>query len=199
MDHDSSATEKSYQDALDNLKKSNKLFSEAQSEVRRDRNTFFEKLTLLQGGAIVISLTLLNLIAAKRVIGVRWSLHIAWGLLLIGLFASIFRNLLNQHYLYSQHFEWWTRDKEKTKRAESELLLRPGQPVIDEKGVVFTQEELGDQLTKEISFWTKTRSDASKKTERAWDWQVVLEHTSLYAFSFGMILLVFFAVANTSD
>ena len=121
------------QEASKAAAKSGEKFDEVQREVRRDRAAFFEKFALLNGGALVLGVSLLSYISghASSVMHFVLTLHAAWGLLLVGLLAAIFRNLLHQHYLYDTAFSWYARDIAQLKRAEARLVAEGNVLLVD--------------------------------------------------------------------
>lgn len=93
------------------LNRRRKRASEASLKVAEDRNTFFDRLAVLNAGALTLSVTLLGTSAQQHPHKLLL-LYMAWASLLVALLACLVRNFSHQGYVFSDAT---------SKRAESGL------------------------------------------------------------------------------
>jgi hypothetical protein len=115
----------SHGEAQEAAKKSASAFGRVQHEIARDRTSFFEKLGLLNGGALILSISTLTYLSGKgnglQLKPVLWA---TWFSFVLALIACTFRNAFYQRYFYDQHFSWYARDIAALKKAEASVVTK---------------------------------------------------------------------------
>lgn len=182
--------------------KTGKKFDDVQYEVIREGARFYERLTLLSGGALVLSVSFLGYLSSRQGTPVEHIqvLYTSWGMLLAALLASIFRNLYHQYYLLHATFAMWARDVETLKEIEVETVRGSKVLIADVNRKPFSADEVekfaGDLETKR-AFWGQAKDKSEKGAESYTRVYKFCEYVSQLGFFFGLLLMVFFAVANT--
>jgi hypothetical protein len=178
------------------------LFEAIQQETIRDRARYFEKLALLNGGALALSVSVLGYFVTRPAPRVHCviALHTAWGLLLVGLLASVFRNLYHQNYRFYRSASWWAEAVAGLKSAEAEFVKSRVDILVDQSRHVLTSSE-GEQFLVHISGKANAYSNRKDETGRkAAEYERLFrlcELSSHVAFVLGLVLMAFFVVANT--
>jgi hypothetical protein len=178
--------------------KSGRRFDELQKRITQDRAAFFEKFALLNGGALALSVSILTYVSARHPGAIRFSLvlHVSWGLLLVGLLSSVFRNIVHQHYILHQGFSWYARDIAKLKQAEVRLLRAEPVRLVDDNYETADPIEYAKEIEQNHQTWEKHSTDSSKKARTYENLFIGLEFAAQTGFCLGLIAMVFFAVAN---
>ncbi len=195
----SALKEMARREASDKESRARSKFDQTQWEVAREGARFFEKLSLLSGSAIVLSVTFLGYISSRpnALVHRIGFLYSAWGALLIVLLACTYRNFFHQKYLYFTTFATWAKKAAALKQTELEVI-KIGWPVIDEvDGTPVPQNQVEADLENKKTSWNSAQSKAETHatgSERAFSICEKLVHAGLIV---GLLLLVFFAVANT--
>jgi hypothetical protein len=168
--------------------------SETSKQIVVRREAFFDRLALLNAGALTFSVTLLGSLAAKNPHG-KHLLFAAWFLLLIAVGACLLRNLSHQHYQLADAL---------TKMAESEVAyIDIDHEIVSTKNIMYSDSTEAFDRQREITLnranrevWKKSLDDQQRKS--SWHWYIV--HGSEWMAGISMILgfalLVIFAVRN---
>lgn len=192
-----------HQEASQQAAKTGDKFDRIQFEVMREGARFFERLALLNGGALVLSVSFLGYLSARPQANVAniFILYVAWGFLMAGLLASTFRNLYQQSYVYFATVAPWAEAGAKLKEVELKVLQdADGRSIlVDSAHKPLSSEEQTkflEMLGKKRDSWTKLRDKAEGRAasyERAF---VALDLIAQIGFVVGLLLMVSFAVAN---
>ncbi|HXA78708.1 MAG TPA: hypothetical protein VNV41_16355 [Candidatus Acidoferrales bacterium] len=166
-----------------------------------ERSQSFEKLALLNGGAIVLSVTFIGYFLSDHgEIKWRYLLHGAWVLLLLSLLACLMRNFFYQNYVYYSRVSPYVRKLAEQADMEVRVAIDPSAPMLSEDDSVMTpkeREEYAAQLrTKAKNRHTEAESAGKRgrRAERIWR---PCEPVALVALFLGLTMLVWFAVLNT--
>ena len=190
--------QQAHQKAAEKAAKAGERFDRVQDEVHREQRHFFQQLVLLNGGALVLSVTFFGYVSqgSTPVLGI-WSLRASWVLLLAGLLASLYRTWHHQSYLYFTAFVEWAEHMEKLRDVEIKLAKGDTTNLVDLKKQKLSPEDVADALGKDKESWARGRERSEKRTKfHEWIW-TVLEHTANYGLIFGLVFLLLFAVANS--
>lgn len=177
------------------LNRRRKTASETSKEIVARREAFFDRLALLNTGALTFSVTLLGSLAAKNPHG-KHLLFAAWLLLLLAAGACLLRNLLHQHYQLADVM---------TNMAESEIAYADiGHEIMSKRYITaYSDSTEPYDRQKEIALnrsnrdvWSKSLDAEQNKSK--WYWRIVQgsEWTAGIAMILGFALLVIFAVRN---
>lgn len=182
--------------------KTGQKFDEVQYEVIREGARFFERLALLNGGALVLSVSFLGFLSSRQGTSMEHIevLYTSWGMLLAALLASTFRNLYHQAYLYHATFSMWARDAETLKEIEVETVGGSNALIVDANRKPLLADALQrfrGRLETNKAFWTQAKGKSEKDAESYTRVYKFCEYVSQIGFFFGLLLMVFFAVANT--
>jgi hypothetical protein len=167
-----------------------------------ERSQFFEKLALMNGGAIVLSVTFLGyFLSNQHVLRWRHLLHVAWALLLLSLLACLLRNLFYQNYVFYARVSPYVRKLAEQSELEAQVALDPTAVLLaDSEDALMTTEEREQFAThlRKKGNQQQTEAEAairkSKRAERIWR---ACEPVALSALFLGVALLVLFATLNT--
>ncbi len=185
-----------HRDELRKLQNRKERLSEAMRDVDTRRDAFFDRLALLNAGALTFSATLLSNLANRQHTSEKWIVHLAWGLMLIALGSCLVRNVSHQHYRIAELA---------TRRAESEIAVtETDSEVIQNRPVVYSDSTEAFDRDRELEL---NKSNAQTwRTEQATQrvladtyWRVLRasEWTAAVAMFGGFLLMVVFAVLNT--
>ncbi len=177
------------------LNRRRKAASETSKEIVVRREAFFDRLALLNTGALTFSVTLLGSLAAKNPHG-KYLLFAAWLLLLLAVGACLMRNLSHQHYQLADAM---------TEMAESEIAyIDAAHALMTERNIAaYSDSTEPYDKPKEIALnrsnrdvWSKSLDEQQRKS--TWHWRIVhgSEWTAGIAMILGLALLVIFAIRN---
>jgi hypothetical protein len=163
-------------------------------EIVARREAFFDKLALLNAGALTFSATLLGKLGATTP-HCPIFLQIAWGLLLIAIGACLIRNLTHQHYQMADTL---------TNMAESEVAyIDVDHEVVSTRNVQYSDSSEPFDKDREISLnrsnrevWKKTLDKERSKAEQHWRIVISSEWTAAISMFLGFLFLVVFATYN---
>jgi hypothetical protein len=170
--------------------------SETSETIIQERNAFFDRLALLNAGALTFSVTLFASLSVKNPKGLL-ILHSAWICLLIALAACLIRNLSHQHYrtwhagasmakaevAYSDaHYETISSGKIVGYSDSSEPYDRQGEIRRNRENRAIWEQHLAQ---------SETRSDRNWKLVRITEWLAAISMTA------GLLFLIIFATVNT--
>ncbi len=179
------------------LNRRRRTASEVSIKIAADRSAFFDKLAVLNAGALTFSVTLLGR-SVQSDPHKMLLLYAAWVSLLIALGACLIRNFSHQGY------QFWDAA---SKRAESEIAyIDVDTEIVSTKSIVYAdsaepfdkERELRiDKENREV--WQKELARLQSKVERHWRLVVATEWIAGIAMFVGFLLLIVFAVhANSS-
>ena len=174
-------------------------FDEVQFEVARDGVKFFDRLGLLCAGAVVLSVTFLGYITSRHQQPVIYmnTLYAVWGFLLVGLLAAQYRNFYHLRDTYYTMFSAWAKKIVELKDSEI-TVVQTGWPVVDAgEGTPLPTGSVVADLEKEKISWTQAKDKAEKSAHVSERVFRICEYTAHGGLVLGLILMVFFAVANT--
>jgi len=175
-------------------------FEEIQLKSASERNQFFEKLALLDGGAIVVSVTFLGYLLPKQdAIRWRYILHGSWLLLLLSLLACLLRIFFYQNYAYYSHAEPYLRRWAEKSEVEAQLGKEPNQLFVS-GGAALSEAERTTWAELKLAQAENLRKEADKSTRRAQINKRVwrpCEYIALVALCLGLVMLVVFALKNS--
>jgi hypothetical protein len=162
-------------------------------EIITRRETFFDKLALLNAGALTFSATLLTKLGAT--LHYPFFLQIAWGSLLIAIGACLIRNLTHQHYQMADTFG---------DMAESEIAyIDIDHEVVTTRNVIYSDSSEPFDKLRELSLnrsnrekWKKTLDRERSKAERHWRILRGAEWAAAISMFVGFLFLVAFATCN---
>lgn len=175
---------------------------EFQNKASTERNQFFDKLALLDGGAIVLSVTFIGYLIPKQgTITGRWALYPGWCLLLVSLLLSLLRNFFYQNYHFYARVSPYIRKRSEKIDAEMQVVADPAQVFLAEDGkrILTAKErlEFAEQLKSKAQGY---RSEAERVNRRGkiaeYIWRPC-EPSALITFFLGLTFLVWFAILNT--
>lgn len=166
-----------------------------------ERSQFFEKLSLLNGGAIVLSVTFLGYFLSDHgTIKWRHLLHGAWMLLLLSLLACLLRNFFYQNYVYYARVSPYVRNLGEQADMEARVAVDLNTPMLSENDSLMTpkeREEYAAQLKTKAQLRHGEAAAAVAKGSRAERIWRPCEPVALVALFLGLTMLVWFAVLNT--
>ena len=190
--------QQAHQKAAEEATKAGERFERIQDEVAREQGRFFQQLVLLNGGALVLSVTFFGYVSQRptSVLGI-WSLHASWVFLLAGLLASLYRTWHQQSYRYFTAFATWAEHIEKLRDIEVTVVKGDTVIVVDSRKQKLSPGNVADLLSRNKEWWTRGK-DTSEKRTKFHEWTVrVLQRTANYGLIFGLVFLLLFAVANS--
>jgi hypothetical protein len=181
--------------AAEKLNRRRLATSETSKKIAEDRNSFFDRLAILNAGALTFSVTLLGHFAPLHP-SRTFILHTAWALLVIALGACLLRNLVHQYYRASDVVAL---------RAEAEIaFIDVDTEVISTRAVVYSDSAEPFDKERELSLnranreiWKKHYNEELLRSEQHWGIVQSAEWVAAVSMFFGFLLLVLFAVLNT--
>ncbi len=187
-----------HQKAYEEAAKAGEEFERVRDELFREQRHFFQQLVLLNGGALVLSVTFLGYVSQRptSVLGI-WSLRASWVLLLAGLLASLYRTWHHQSYRGFTAYITWVECVEKLSDAEITFVKDGTTNLVDPKKQKLSPEDVVDDLGKDKESWARERERCEKRKKFHELTGKVLEHTANYGLIFGLYFLLLFAVANS--
>jgi uncharacterized protein (DUF486 family) len=193
-----SSEERDFYQASDESKRAAERFDARQFEVIREAARYYERIALLNGGALVLSVTFLGYLSSRQVPRIAWIivLHFAWGFLLLGLLAAIFRNRIHSGYTYYSAFCQMADRVIGLNTAEIQLLESGNVQFVDAQLRAASTNEIAKDLEKKRETWNRSRENAERKRKISERVFRVLEFGAEGCLVVGLILLIFFAVRN---
>ena len=171
-----------------------KRFQEISSEVAAERSRYFERLALLNGGALTLSVTLINtFLTSHAVTLLRWVLTVSWGFLLAGMLCAVLRNFFHTSHKYYYHFGRMA--KAESELSEEEVDFYSGGQVF-KNGVEMNREELLDTAKTNTTAWNKQWLDADRNEKSSSRLFTTLEVCAQTSFFLGLIMLIVFSIMN---
>src|SRR3989442_718121 len=178
--------------------KSAARLEQVQVEVVRQRASYFERVGLLCGGAIVLSITFVGYILSRPSPIPIWTglLYGAWAVLLLGLLAAMLRNHQHQGYFYYTGVLPLLRARVQIYELEIEIVEKTDQVFVNPD-----QTPMSDMERKEFAGTLRARNTelsgqrikaerGERRTEFLWK---SAEYVSQACFVIGLMLLALFA------
>jgi hypothetical protein len=167
-----------------------------QWRVAEARTKFFERLSLLSAGAVVLSVSLLATMLGKTAIHSVATLFTAWFGFVVALVAALFRELPYQTYVTATYQEHYLRELI-NKKCNLIRVASAGATVISEPQENGTVRKVKPtDLSSEIDELKGTREMLAKRSERSHRRFYALEWVSNISFMLGVVLLAIFAAIN---
>jgi hypothetical protein len=188
--------------AREKLNRRRKRASEVSEQVNEHRSAFFDKLAILNAGALTFSVTLLNPTSplAPSHTPLLFILYAAWMALLFALSACLVRNIAHQNYHYYDAM---------MDNAESEIaFLEVDREIILEKsrtvGIVYSDSPEPYNLERELEVrrksrdgWTTSLQKSRLKVDRSVRVFRTAEWVAGISMPLGFLALIAFAVLKT--
>jgi hypothetical protein len=164
--------------------------------VAEQRSRFFERLALVSGGSVVLSVTLLTTILGKTPIHAAAILLMGWFSFIVALISALFRDLPYQRYTlvtymknYLEELQLKKQDLLRHRQAGVRVLSEPQE---DGSFRNVSAEELQAEI-EDLRVHIKERASEATGAERRFR---ALERVSKVAFCAGVLLLAGFAAVN---
>jgi hypothetical protein len=188
--------------AAEKLNRRRKRASEVSEQVYEQRSAYFDRLAILNAGALTFSVTLLNPTSplAPSHTRVLFILYGAWMALLAALSACLLRNIAHQNYYFFDAA---------TDRMETEIdFLEIDREVIREKsrtvGIVYADSPEPYDEARELEVRAKSREGwttalGKSKPKVDWYWKIVrtTEWVAAISMPLGFLALIAFAILRT--
>lgn len=183
------------QDLAQKLNRRRRTASETSEKLIEKRDTFFDRLALLNAGALTFSITLFASFSLKNPRGLLL-LHTAWIFLLVALAACLVRNLSHQHYRFAHVAASMAR-------AEVDYI-DVDHEVISTKVVAYSDSSETFDKPREVKInrenrakWEQQLAEMEAQRDRHWTLVKVSEWIAAVSMTSGFLLLVIFATVNT--
>jgi hypothetical protein len=181
--------------AAETLNRRRQAASEASKKVADERTAFFDKLAILNAGALTFSVTLLGH-PVRHSLCTLFPLYAAWVFLLIALGACLIRNFSHQGYRFSDAA---------TKRAESEIAyIEADSEIVSSRPAIYADSAEPFDREREIKInrenreaWQTELARHQQEANRGWRLVVVTEWVAGICMLAGFLLLIVFAIFNT--
>ncbi len=166
---------------------------ETSKQIVARREAFFDRLALMNVGALTFSVTLAGRLGTSA--HFPKTLFCAWGFLLIAAGACLLRNLSHQHYQLADAM---------TDMAESEIdYIDVGQEVIKTENVIYSDSPEPYDQNRELALhgsnrevWKKAHAKYQRTNTRNWKIVIGSEWTAAIAMLLGFAFLIVFALRN---
>lgn len=183
------------EDLTEKLNRRRRTAAETSDEIIQERNAFFDRLALLNAGALTFSVTLFASLSVKNPRGLS-VLHAAWFCLLIALAACLIRNLSHQHYRTSHVV---------ASMAKAEVdYIDVDHEAISTRVVAYSDSSEPFDKEREIKInranrakWVAKLAEWETRRDRHWSLVRITEWIAAVGMTTGFLLLVIFATVNT--
>jgi hypothetical protein len=188
--------------AREKLNRRRKRASEVSEQVNEHRSAFFDKLAILNAGALTFSVTLLNPTSplAPSHTPLLFILYGAWMALLFALSACLVRNIAHQNYHYYDAMTDNMESEIDFLEVDREIILAKSKTV----GVVYSDSPDPFDVEKELEVRRKSRdgwATALQKSRPKVDWNIRLVRTAEWvtgiSMPLGFLALIAFAILRT--
>lgn len=167
--------------------------SETSKQIVARREAFFDRLALMNVGALTFSVTLAGRLGANA--HFPRTLFFAWGFLLLAVGACLIRNLSHQHYQMAEAV---------AKMAEAEVAyIDVDHEVIGTGNVIYSDSAEAFDQNREIALnrsnrevWKKTLETQRNRVSRHWYIVIGAEWTAGSSMLAGFGFLIAFALRN---
>jgi uncharacterized integral membrane protein len=183
------------QDLAEKLNRRRRTTSETSEQLIQERNAFFDRLALLNAGALTFSVTLFASLSTKNPNGLFF-LHSAWIGLLIALAACLVRNLSHQHYR-SSHVH--------ASLASAEVdYIDADHEAISSRVVAYSDSEEPFDQQREVKInrdnrtkWEQRLAEMETTRDRYFNLARICEWIAAVSMTTAFLFLVIFATVNT--
>lgn len=177
-------------------------FAVIQSETVRERARFFERLAVLSGSSIALSLTFLGYVQSRPEAQLHHPrlIYTSWFFLLGCLVTALLRNLKHQDYIYYDGAASYLERRADHVSSEVSLIRDSTQFILSSEGAIMAEEERQDFAGKLGTKAEHLRKEARRSRRGASVAEItwrLCEYASEALFFVGILLLVIFAVMNT--
>lgn len=166
-------------------------------KIAEERSAFFDKVAVLNAGALTFSVTLLNASTATRPHSLL-ILYAAWVLLLIALVACLVRNISHQGYRFSDALVSRSESEIEFIDADSEAVSAVSPSIIYEDAPEPFDLARELKINKENrERWHDSLQSTQVRLKRYWKTALVSEWTAGISMTLGFLLLIVFAIRRT--
>jgi hypothetical protein len=182
------------EDLAEKLNRRRRTASETSEKIIQERNAFFDRLALLNAGALTFSVTLFAFLSVKNPKGLL-ILHTAWICLLIALASCLVRNLSHQHYRSSFAVASMARAEVDFIDVSVEAISTRVSAYSDSTEPFDMQREIETNRTNRAK-WEQKLAQWETWRERHWTLVRITEWTGAVSMTTGFLFLVIFATVN---
>lgn len=177
-------------------------FRGVQSEVVRERSRFFERLAILSGSSIALSLTFLGYVQSRPKVGLHHPrlIYTSWFFLLGCLFTALLRNLQHQDYFYYGGATSYLEKRADHVSFEKSLVEDKAQVFLTPEGAMMGEKErqqFAEELRTKAEHLGKEGQRSRRRARVAEITWRTCEYASEAFFFVGLLLLLIFALLNT--
>jgi hypothetical protein len=183
------------EDSAQKLDRRRRAASENSEKIIEERNAFFDRLALLNAGALTFSVTLFASLSVKNPKGLS-ILHAAWIFLLIALAACLVRNLSHQHYRSAFAVASMARAELDFIDVSVEAISTRVTGYSDSTEPFDMQREIETNRANRAT-WDQKLAVWETRKKRNWNIVRITEWTAAVSMTTGFLFLVIFATLNT--
>jgi uncharacterized integral membrane protein len=183
------------QDLAQKLNRRRRTASETSEKIIQERNAFFDRLALLNAGALTFSVTLFASLSAKNPRGLFF-LQSAWIGLLIALAACLVRNLSHQHYRFSRVAASLARTEVDYIDVDHEAISSRVVAYSDSSEPFDQQREVTINRANRAK-WQQQLTEMETAAERHFTLARICEWIAAVSMTTAFLFLVMFAMVNT--
>jgi hypothetical protein len=159
------------------------------------RSRFYDRVALLSGGAVVLSVSFLGSSASRSSVHALGLLFSSWALLVVCLLCCLFRSPPYQRYVINQTAYFYAKSMLRSERLHLAALRSTGAHILaDSSGLSPYRSE--EEIQQEISAWDRRTEQLLKRVYGLYRRFRMLEVVALWLFFFGIVFLVGFAILN---
>ncbi len=185
--------------ATDKLNRRRKTASEVSVQIIEERTSFFDKLAVLNAGALTFSVTLLNRTSPSHP-HILYVLYAAWVWLLIALASCLVRNISHQGYRYSNAMAETQASEIEYIDVNSEILVTKADSIMYlDSAEPFDLEGEKKLAEENRKLWDGELLRTKTRLGRYWKTALVSEWVAGIGMFIGFLLLIIFAVLNTQS
>jgi hypothetical protein len=170
--------------------------SETSETLIRERNAFFDRLALLNAGALTFSVTLFASLSVKNPKGLL-ILHAAWICLLIALAACLVRNLSHQHYRASHAGASMAKAEVDYGDAHYEAISANKIVGYSDSSEPYDQQGEIKRNRANRATWERHLTQLGTKRDRSLTLVRIFEWAAAVSMTTGFLFLIIFATVNT--
>ena len=182
------------QDLAEKLNRRRRTASETSEKLIQERSAFFDRLALLNAGALTFSVTLFASLSVKNPKGLL-ILHTAWFCLLTALAACLVRNLSHQHYRSTYVAASMARAEVDYIDVDHEAISTRVDAYSDSSEPFDKRREI--KINRENrAKWEQHLAEMETQRDRHWTLVRITEWIASVSMTTGFLLLVIFATVN---
>jgi hypothetical protein len=182
-------------DLTQKLNRRRRTASETSEKIIHERNAFFDRLALLNAGALTFSVTLFASLSVKNPKGLL-ILHAAWICLLVALAACLIRNLSHQHYRSSHAGASMAKAEVDYIDVDHEAISTRIVAYSDSSEPYDKQREIKINRANR-AIWEQQLTQLETQRDRNWTLVRITEWIAAGSMTTGFLFLVIFATVNT--